>query len=239
MNGPKAKVVTVTVAFLALATVLVWRQWRIKRLMEDAAGLREQVEQAAMLRDDNRRLAEQLRLASERSEADLSELRRLRGQSVRGRQTEQDSVRLKAERDRPGQQPTSHQRVENDGSWNTPDEAAARPSSAGLVCSNNLFSVSSALLQYAAVHQSYLPTNLMSLRGYLSDPTKLVCPADTIHPKPVSTNWEEFDATMITYRIVFSKIARTNEAHKQYLFCRPHENVILNTGQVGLYRRAN
>ena len=79
--------------------------------MADADALRQQIEQAATVREENQRLAEQLRLASERSRADASELARLRGQSVRTRQAEQES-RLKAERDRPAKPPAAN--VPND-----------------------------------------------------------------------------------------------------------------------------
>ena len=80
MNTTKLKVTAVAVAFLALIAVVVWQQWRAKRLVGDADTLREQVEQTATLREENRRLAEQLRATSERSQADLSELLRLRAQ---------------------------------------------------------------------------------------------------------------------------------------------------------------
>jgi len=49
--------------------------------MVEAAALRDQLEQAATLREENERLAQQLRTATERSEADLRELVRLRGQA--------------------------------------------------------------------------------------------------------------------------------------------------------------
>src|SRR5437762_2887943 len=100
MNTTKLKITAAAVAFFALTAVVVWQQLRAKRPTADADALREQVEQAATLREENWHLAEQLRSASERSQADLSELLRLRGQSGRLRQTEQENVRLRAERDR-------------------------------------------------------------------------------------------------------------------------------------------
>ena len=100
MNRTKLKVTAVAFAFLALVTVIMWQQWRAKRLMTDVDALRDQVDQAATLREENQRLAEQLGAASERAQAAVSELPRLRGQAVRGRELGQENARLKADRDR-------------------------------------------------------------------------------------------------------------------------------------------
>lgn len=107
MNTAKLKVSVVAVVLFALLAVVVWQQWRSRRLMADADALRERAGQAATLREENEHLAEQLRLASERSKADSSELVRLRGQSVRLRQMEQENARLKTEHDRPAKPPTT------------------------------------------------------------------------------------------------------------------------------------
>lgn len=100
MTPSKLKSAAVAVAFLALAAVVLWQQLRVKRLMAEAAALREQLTQAATLREENERLDQQLRTAAERSQADLSELVRLRGQAGRTRQVEQENAQLKVERDR-------------------------------------------------------------------------------------------------------------------------------------------
>lgn len=91
-------------AFLAMATLLWLQQSRSKRLMAQAADLRDQLEQVAVLRGENERLARQSGTANERAQADASELARLRGQVVRMKQLEQEFARLKAERDRLAQQ---------------------------------------------------------------------------------------------------------------------------------------
>jgi len=111
------------------------------------------------------------------------------------------------------------------------------PSSSSPTCPDNLSKIRKAILEYAVVHQGWLPTNLMSLNRFLDDPTKLVCPADTIHPRPVSTNWVDFRSEMITYVIV-GRHATTNDPHHAYLRCVRHENVILNSGAIGIYRGA-
>lgn len=100
MNMPKLKALAITVAFLALAAVVAWQQVRILRLTADAAVIHEQVRQASAAREENQRLAEQLRTAFDRAEAERKELLRLRGQSARLRQSEQENARLVAERDR-------------------------------------------------------------------------------------------------------------------------------------------
>lgn len=62
--------------------------------------LREQAGQAATLREENQRLEELLRTASERARRDSNEVLRLRGNSGRLRQAEQENARLKTENDR-------------------------------------------------------------------------------------------------------------------------------------------
>ncbi len=68
--------------------------------MAQADTLRSQAEQAATLREENRRLADQLQAVSARSQAGLTELPRLRAQSARLRQVEQENAQLRAERNR-------------------------------------------------------------------------------------------------------------------------------------------
>jgi Tfp pilus assembly protein PilE len=96
----KIKVTAIVVALLALAAVSVWRYVQAKQLTAVTTALREQVEEATVLREENRHLAEQLQAASQRSQAESSELLRLRGQSGRLRQVEQDNNRLRAEGER-------------------------------------------------------------------------------------------------------------------------------------------
>jgi hypothetical protein len=107
MNTTKLKVSVATLALFALLAAVVWQQWRARRLMAEVDALREQIGQAATLREEKEQLAEQLRLASERSKADSSELVRLRGQSVRMRQIEQENARLKTERGGSTKPPTA------------------------------------------------------------------------------------------------------------------------------------
>lgn len=107
MNAKRLQLTAVAVVVVALVTVIVWQQGRAKRLMAEADALREQVGQLATSREESERLTEQLRVASERFKADAKELARLRGQAVRMRQIEQESARLKAERERSSKPPTS------------------------------------------------------------------------------------------------------------------------------------
>ena len=100
MKTSKLKVTAVGVAFLGFVAAIVWQQWRAEQLMADAAALRRQIEQTATLREENDRLASQLRAVSERSQADAKELPRLRGQAARVRELEQENARPKADRDR-------------------------------------------------------------------------------------------------------------------------------------------
>ena len=85
---------------MGVAAAIFWQQQRINRLTVDAAILREQLAQAAPLSEENDRLAEQLRTATNRANADLGELLRLRAQSARTRRVEQENAELKLERAR-------------------------------------------------------------------------------------------------------------------------------------------
>jgi hypothetical protein len=96
----KLKIAITALALVAMAALIGWQQQRAKRLAAEAAVLREQVASAASLREENQRLAEQMRVATERTQADQRELLRLRGQAGTLRQTEQENARLKTERDR-------------------------------------------------------------------------------------------------------------------------------------------
>ena len=100
MTTTKVKGTIVTIALLALVATVVWQQCRARRLNAETDALRQQVEQAAELREENEHLAAQLRAASGRSRADASELPRLRGQEARVRELEQENKRLRVDRDR-------------------------------------------------------------------------------------------------------------------------------------------
>ena len=91
----------------ALAFVLIgaavfafWQHQQIERLMAERAGLREQVGEAASQRDEIQGLAAQVKATVESSEADRGELMRLRAQSSKLRQIEQENAQLKIERQR-------------------------------------------------------------------------------------------------------------------------------------------
>jgi hypothetical protein len=82
MMSTKLKVAALVVVLLGVAALLLLQQQQIKRLMDENADLRTQLNQMASLRDSNGHLAEQLKAAVETSQADRSELVRLRGQGV-------------------------------------------------------------------------------------------------------------------------------------------------------------
>src|SRR6185436_7282062 len=94
----------VVIVFLAIASLIWLQESRSKRSMADAAALRDQLEQVAVLRGENERLTRQSGAANERTQADAIELARLRGQVGKLRQLEKEFARLKTERDRLEQQ---------------------------------------------------------------------------------------------------------------------------------------
>ena len=95
MLSSKLKTAAVAAVILALATFILWQQQRAKQLTQEATALRGQVDGAAARREENQRLAEELRAARDRSQADRNELMRLRGQVGKLRQVEQEIVQLR------------------------------------------------------------------------------------------------------------------------------------------------
>lgn len=94
----KTKIGALMVGLLIIATLFIWQQQQIKSLKAEAAALRQQLDQAALLREENQLLVEQLKTAADGSQADRSELMRLRAQASRLRQVEQENAQLKIER---------------------------------------------------------------------------------------------------------------------------------------------
>jgi TolA-binding protein len=98
MMSSKLKVGVVAVVLLGMAAVLFFQQQQIKRLMDENADLRTQLNQMASLRDSNGNSADELKANIERSQASQNELTRLRGQAVRLHQLEQENAQLKSQR---------------------------------------------------------------------------------------------------------------------------------------------
>ncbi len=92
------------VVLLGMAAVLFFQQQQMKRMMDENADLRTQLNQMASLRDSNGHLADELKATVERSQASENELTRLRGQAVRLHQLEQENAHLKAQRQQLDQQ---------------------------------------------------------------------------------------------------------------------------------------
>jgi uncharacterized protein HemX len=69
----KLKAGALVVVLLGIAALFLWQQQQIKRLMNENADLRTQLNQMASLRDSNGHLAEQLKAAVETSQVDRSE----------------------------------------------------------------------------------------------------------------------------------------------------------------------
>ena len=96
----KLKVGALAIVLLAMAALIVRQQQQIKRMIAEGAALRDQVEQAAIHREENQRLADQAKAADDHSQADRGELLRLRAQSSKLHQVEQENAQLKIERQR-------------------------------------------------------------------------------------------------------------------------------------------
>ena len=94
----KLKVGALVVLLLGAAALFQFQQVRIKRLVAENAGLRNQLNLMASLQETNGHLAQLLKTAAETSQASQNELLQLRGQMVRLRQVEEEIAQLKAQR---------------------------------------------------------------------------------------------------------------------------------------------
>ena len=185
MSTAKTKITAVAVALLALVTVVGWQQSRTKRLRAEVDALREQVEKAATLEEGNRRLTEQLQASPERSQADLSELLRLRGQSARMRQTEQENARLRAERDAQAAEAAQLQarlvrvtqdlaRAESalaDAAKLSPEELQqVKDEALSVQCVNSLKQIVLAAGKWAKDHNNTFPPDFISMKDLMVTP---------------------------------------------------------------------
>jgi prepilin-type processing-associated H-X9-DG protein len=89
----KLRIGVVALVLLTLGGLLLWQEHRARGLVVENARLRQQVEQTAIVRDENQRLSARLQDEAQRSEVDLRELVRLRGQA--GMLRQQENVRPK------------------------------------------------------------------------------------------------------------------------------------------------
>ncbi len=93
------KVGALVVVTLGVAALLLMKQQQIERLEAESADLRTQLGEIASLRDSNEHLSEQLKAAIAASQTNQNELLRLRSQSSRVRQLEQENAQLKTDRE--------------------------------------------------------------------------------------------------------------------------------------------
>ncbi len=95
------------VILCALAAVIVSQQKSITRLEAEARALRDQITQAEAVRAEDERLATENKKAGEISQADKTELMRLRAQLARLRQLERENAQAKPARPRPQTEPAA------------------------------------------------------------------------------------------------------------------------------------
>jgi len=98
--GNQIKNGMLVVVLLSLVACLVFLQQHIKRLSTEVVALREQLSDAILARDIQQRTTAELRAKIESLQADRGELMRLRAQSSRMRQFEEENAQLHRERQR-------------------------------------------------------------------------------------------------------------------------------------------
>ncbi len=149
----------------------MFRQYKKnQRLTSEMSALSEQIAAAEKLRAENQRLAEELKSVSDQAQSERRELLRLRNQSARARQIEQENARLKTERDHLLQQqaetaanPAPTAAGEEDEKALTPEQQLVRAKL------NHGRSRVLALVMFAADNNSRLPAQLDQATAYLHD----------------------------------------------------------------------
>jgi len=244
MNTAKLKVAAVAVLLLAFVTIVLWQQWRTKRLLAEAEALREQIRQAGLVEKENHRQLQHLQAAADRSQADLSELLRLRGQSARIRQTQEENTRLKAERDAQAAESaqlrawlaTATQNLAraesdlSDAAKLSPEELQQLKWEAMSVrCVSNLKQICLAARLWAQDNDNVFPPNFVSLSNELAMPKLLFCPADAT-AIPVN-NWWQLNSSTISYRLL-NPNGRQDDPTTPLATCPIHGHLGLSDGSV-------
>jgi hypothetical protein len=114
------------VVLFALGAVIISQQKSISRLETEARALRDQITQAEAVRAEDERLSTEKKKAGEISQADKTELMRLRAQLARLRQVERENAQAKPARPRPQSEPAA----ENPAQPADQAQIAAQPSDA-------------------------------------------------------------------------------------------------------------
>jgi hypothetical protein len=207
----KLKSVAVAVVFVALFALVVWQVVRARRLMAELAAVRNQLEQAAAVREENKRLAVQLQSATERAQVDSTELARLRGQSVRLHQVEKENVQLKSERDRLAKRPQS-----------TPADEEERPArqtpEAEIQGAKGFFGrdIGLALIMAANANDGIVPTDL---RGPAFDMVDAL------------SDGAKYNISVSQFELVFAGSLRDLKEGEERILAREREPVQRSDGQ--------
>lgn len=163
-----AMVIALTVI---VALVMRWQQ-ATKHLQAEAATLREQAAAAESLREENQHLREQLKAATEASQASSPELLRLRAQAGTTRELRQENARLKSERGRLTKREADEQA---DG------DSFDRAFGPGAHARNRLtMRWGTALRTYALQHQGQFPASFQDAAPFLQEDLSAEDKAQTI-----------------------------------------------------------
>jgi hypothetical protein len=128
-------------------------------LEKEAAALREQVARATSLQEENQRLVDQLKRATERAQADARELAQLRGQAGTIRQLAEENARLKTERERAAKQSTPTK--EEEGPYDRLFGAG------GNLRMRHAMRWGYALISYASEHDGQFPESFQEASAFL------------------------------------------------------------------------
>jgi hypothetical protein len=86
-------------------------------------------------------------------------------------------------------------------------------------CGNIMSSIGCAALLWAEVHNSKLPSDLLSMSNELITPKILICPSD--HSRQPAASWESFTPEQSSYEIVTPGLQH-GDANGVFLRCKVH-----------------
>jgi hypothetical protein len=159
MGMKKIRICAVAIVLFAVAAIIIRQHQRANQLGKEIAVLRDQAERTALLEEENQLLADQLKAATERTQADARELARLRGQVTTMRQTEEENVRSKVEHEGSAKQRT--QTEEEEAPYDRLFGAG------GNMRMRHAMRWGYALISYASEHQGQFPSSFEEASSFL------------------------------------------------------------------------
>lgn len=183
------------------------------------------------LRDEQTRLRERQEKIEQAktAQADYQELLALREEADRWRELQEAAQGLQAEN---AQLKAGYAKaLEEFESARGPDPFAEAVKKANSVrCINHIKQICLAAVIWSTAHDHRFPEDFLTMSNQISNPSILVCPADTHRDSGLSA--QRFDLSNISYKILSPGAARGTDPSTVYIRCPIHGHIGLTDGSV-------